>query len=181
VVAVVAGLAVFLGVAAPSEQSSGLADREDWVITGLCMGAALAALLWYGLRRVDRRRAASLALAAGLGDAFMAVLTKAFAHVTEGTWTAVLASWVPYALCVAGLAAMLLTQTAYQSGMPKVSLPLITVTEPLISCGIGVALFGEALRLDGIRGPVVVAAVLVMSAGLVYLSRFSVAEPVASR
>jgi drug/metabolite transporter (DMT)-like permease len=181
VVAVVGGLAIFLLVAAPSEQSSGLADWEDWIITGLCMGGALGLLLWYGLRQMDRRRAASLALAAGLGDAFMAVLTKAFAHVTEGSWVGVLTSWVPYALVVAGLAAMLLTQTAYQSGMPKVSLPLITVTEPLISCGIGVALFGEALRLDGIRGPVVVGAILVMGAGLVFLSRFSVAEPVASR
>jgi drug/metabolite transporter (DMT)-like permease len=181
VVAVVAGLAIFLGVAAPSEQSSGLADPQDWIITGACMAAALAALLLYGLRHFDRRRAASLALAAGLGDAFMAVLTKAFAHVTDGGWAAALTSWVPYALCLAGLAALLLTQTAYQSGMPKVSLPLITVTEPLISCAIGVGLFGEALRLDGIRGPVVVGAVVVMAAGLVFLSRFSVAEPVASR
>jgi drug/metabolite transporter (DMT)-like permease len=181
VVAVVVGLAVFLGVAAPSEQSSGLADRHDWIVTGVCMAAALGGLLLYGLRRFDRRRAASLALAAGLGDAFMAVLTKAFAHVTEGSWAGMLTSWVPYALCLAGLAAMLLTQTAYQSGMPKVSLPLITVTEPLVSCGIGVALFGEVLRLDGMRGPVVVAAVFVMAAGLVFLSRFSVGEPVASR
>lgn len=181
VVAVVAGLAVFLGVAAPSEQSSGLADRADWIVTGVCMAGALAALLLYGLRRFDRRRAAALALAAGLGDAFMAVLTKAFAHVTDGSWVAVMTSWVPYALCLAGLAAMLLTQTAYQSGMPKVSLPLITVTEPLISCAIGVGLFGEVLRLDGIRGPVVVVAVLVMATGLVFLSRFSVSEPVATR
>jgi drug/metabolite transporter (DMT)-like permease len=181
VVAVVGGLAVFLGVAAPSEQSSGLADTEDWIVTGVCMGAALGLLLWYGLRHMDRRRAATLALAAGLGDAFMAVITKAFAHVTEGSWAGILTSWVPYALVAVGLAAMLLTQTAYQSGMPKVSLPLITVTEPLISCGIGVALFGEVLRLDGIRGPVVVAAVIVMAAGLVFLSRFSVAEPVATR
>ena len=65
---------------------------------------------------------------------------------------AVLTSWVPYALCAAGLTAMLLTQTAYQTGLPKVSLPIITVADPLVSCGIGVALFGEALRPRGACG-----------------------------
>ena len=43
------------------------------------------------------------------------------------------------------------------------------------------ALFGEAIHLGGLRGPVVLVAVVVMTAGLVFLSRFSVAEPVASR
>jgi drug/metabolite transporter (DMT)-like permease len=176
VIAVVAGLSLFLGVASPSKQSSGLAEREDWILTSLSIAAALGLLTWYGLKRVDRRRAAALGLAAGLGDALMAVLTNAFAHVTEHGWVGVVTSWVPYALCVAGVAAMLLTQTAYQSGMPKVSLPLITVIEPLVSCGIGVGLFGEALHLDGLRGPVVVGAILVMAAGLVILSRFSVTE-----
>ena len=36
-----------------------------------------------GLRGSSRHRAAALGLAAGLGDALMAVLTKAFAHASE--------------------------------------------------------------------------------------------------
>jgi hypothetical protein len=183
VVAVVGGLAVFLGVASPSERSSGLAGPEDWVVTGLPFVAVLAFLVWYGLHRSGRRRAAALGLAAGLGDAFMAVLTKAFAHETDHGLAALVTSWIPYALCGAGLTAMLLTQTAYQTGLPKVSLPLITVADPLVSCGIGVGLFGEAIHLGGGRAPFVVAAIALMAAGLVVLSRSNVTEapePVAS-
>jgi drug/metabolite transporter (DMT)-like permease len=183
IVAVVAGLALFLVVAHPSEESSGLADATDWIVTGLSIGAVIGLLLWVGLRRSGRRRAAALGLAAGLGDAIMAVFTKAFAHVTEHGAVATLTSWVPYALCAAGLTAMLLTQTAYQAGLPKVSLPIITVADPLVSCGVGVALFGEALHLGGIRGPIVLMAIALMGAGLIVLSRFSVStspEPVSS-
>jgi hypothetical protein len=78
---------------------------------------------------------------------------------------------------------MLLTQTAYQAGLPKVSLPIITVADPLVSCGIGVALFGEALHLGGGRGPIVVFSIALMAAGLIVLSRSSVTsapEPVGS-
>jgi drug/metabolite transporter (DMT)-like permease len=171
VVAVVGGLAVFLVVASPSERSSGLAGPEDWVVTGLSFAAVLAFLVWYGLRSTGRRRAAALGLAAGLGDAFMAVLTKAFAHETEHGLGVILTSWIPYALCVAGLTAMLLTQTAYQTGLPKVSLPIITVADPLVSCGIGVGLFGEAIHLGGGRAPFVLAAIASMATGLIVLSR----------
>jgi drug/metabolite transporter (DMT)-like permease len=180
IVAVVVGLAAFLMVAHPSEESSGLADASDWVVTGLSIGAAIGLLLWVGLRRSGRRRASALGLAAGLGDAIMAVFTKAFAHVTEHGLIAVLTSWVPYALCAAGLTAMLLTQTAYQAGLPKVSLPIITVADPLVSCGIGVALFGEVLELGGVRGPIVVLAIALMGMGLIVLSRSSVTATPAS-
>jgi hypothetical protein len=91
---------------------------------------------------------------------------------------------VPYALCAAGIVSLVLTQTAYQTGQPKISLPVITVVEPLISCGIGVALFGEAIHLGGSRGPFVFAAIAVMAAGLAVLSRSAKTEsgePVASR
>jgi drug/metabolite transporter (DMT)-like permease len=173
VAAVVAGLTVFLAVASPSERSSGLADSPDWVVTGLSIAAALVALVWFGLHSSKRRRATLLAVAAGLGDAFMAVLTKAFAHVTEHGLLAVATSWVTYSLCAAGLTALLLSQTAYQSGLPKISLPIITVVDPLVSCGVGVGLFGESLHLDGPRGPAVVVAMAFMAAGLVVLGRRS--------
>jgi drug/metabolite transporter (DMT)-like permease len=175
-IAVVGGLAVFLAVASPSEKSSGLADPADWLLTGLTIGLTIGVLVAVGLRRTDRKRAAALGLAAGLGDAMMAVLTKAFAHVTDHGLAAVVTSWVPYALCGTGLVALLLTQTAYQAGLPKVSLPIITVTDPLVSCGVGVGLFGEALHLQGLRGPIVLLAIAVMGVGLIVLSRSEVSQ-----
>jgi hypothetical protein len=184
-VAVVSGLALFMIVASPSERGSGSADPLDWVITGVSMGFVIGLLVWYGVHATDRWRAAALGLAAGLSDALMAVMTKAFANVTDHGLISALTSWAPYALCAAGLVAMLLTQTAYQAGMPKVSLPIITVADPLVSCGIGVALFGEALRFAGARVPVVLMSIAIMAVGLIVLSRSQVAvetpEPAVSR
>lgn len=173
VVAVVVGLGAFLVIASPTESSSGSAEASAWVATGVSMLGVLAFLLWAGVTGEKRRRAAALGLAAGLGDAFMAVLTKALASATDHGYVALFKTWIPYALCAAGLAAMLITQTAYQTGQPKIAIPLITVTEPLVSCGIGVGLFGEAIHLGGARGPFVVLSILVMASGLVWLSRAS--------
>ncbi|HVA74979.1 MAG TPA: DMT family transporter [Acidimicrobiales bacterium] len=181
VVAVVAGLGAFLVIAAPSDSSSGSADAIDWVATGVSMLAVLGTLIWVGVTGPKRRRAAALGLAAGLGDAFMAVLTKALASATDHGYVTMFKTWIPYALCAAGLAAMLITQTAYQTGQPKISIPLITVTEPLVSCGIGVGLFGETLHLGGARGPFVVLSIIVMAAGLVWLSRSGSHETVQHR
>jgi len=171
VLAVVAGLGAFMVIAAPGDSSSGSADAAAWVTTGLSMLAILALLIWVGVTGTKRRRAAALGLAAGLGDAFMAVLTKALASATDHGYVALFKTWIPYALCAAGLAAMLITQTAYQTGQPKIAIPLITVAEPLVSCGIGVGLFGEALHVGGARGPFVILAIIVMAVGLVWLSR----------
>ncbi len=184
-VAVVAGLALFMVVASPSDRSSGSADPTDWVITGLTIGSAVTLLVWYGLRSAGRTKATVLGLAAGLTDAFMAVMTKAFAHLTDQGIVSTLTSWAPYVLCAAGLTAMLLTQTAYQAGMPKVSLPIITVTDPLVSCGIGVALFDETLKFTEARAPIVLMAIGIIATGLMVLSRSDVAaeapEPAVSR
>ncbi|MGH9114923.1 MAG: DMT family transporter, partial [Acidimicrobiales bacterium] len=141
--------------------------------TGAPVLAVLALLVRLGLRGSGRGRAVALGLAAGVGDAAMAVLTKAFARGTEHGWMSLLGSWVPYALCASGIVAVLLTQSAYQTGRPKIALPLITVTDPLVSCGVGVGLFGEAVHLGGGRGPIVALAAAVMAAGLVWLSHSS--------
>ena len=65
--------------------------------------------------------------------------------------------------------------SARHSGQPA-SGRLATVADPLVSCGIGVGLFGEAIHLGGSRAPVVLAAIVLMGAGLVVLSRSHVAE-----
>jgi drug/metabolite transporter (DMT)-like permease len=184
-VGVVAGLAVFMAVASPGERSSGQAGPADWILTILSIGAGVIVLVGYGLRATNRSKAAALGLAAGLGDALMAVLIKAFSRVTDHGFAATVSSWTPYALCAIGLVAMLLTQTAYQVGLPKVTLPIITVADPLVSCGIGVALFGEALHFAGGRAPIVLASIGVMAAGLIVLSRSPAAslarEPAVTR
>ena len=124
-----------------------------------------------GLSASGRARAALLGVSAGIADAFMAVLAKAFAGSFDHGLAGVFRSWTPYALVAGGAAAILLVTTAYQAGHPTVSLPIITVTDPLVGALVGITLFGEHLALGGLRGPIVTVALLAMAGGLVALGR----------
>ncbi len=61
--------------------------------------------------------------------------------------------------------------TAYQVGRPTVTLPVITVLDPIVAALIGITLYGERLRIGGMRGPAIVLAVVGMITGLIMLSR----------
>jgi len=170
---VLAGLSLFLLVAAPPDQGPVSASPAGWIFCVLWVSLIAVLALAVGLRLVDAGRAAALGVAAGMADAFMAVLVKAFASNFGRGVGGVLRSWTPYAVIVAGITAMLLIQTAYQAGRPTVALPVITVVDPLVSSLIGATLFAEHIRWDGARAPVVVLAAAAMAAGLVALSRSS--------
>jgi drug/metabolite transporter (DMT)-like permease len=168
---ILAGLAVFLIVASPNEESEAVADMRGWILCTATITALAAFALGSGLRAVGAARAALLAIAAGIADAFMAVLAKTFSGSFDHGLAATFRSWTPYALIAAGLVAMLLISTAYQAGHPTVSLPIITVTDPLVASLIGISLFGDELLLHGVRGPLVVVALAVMAAGLLMIGR----------
>lgn len=171
VLLVLAGLSVFLIVASPTEESTAAADSDGWLF---CTGAvvlAAAVAVGAGLNTRGVRRAALFGVAAGIADAFMAVLAKALAGAWDHGVLALLRSWTPYALVAGGIVALLLVSTAYQAGHPTVSLPVITVTDPLVGCLVGILLFGEHLTLGGLRGPVIALAALAMCGGLAVLGR----------
>jgi drug/metabolite transporter (DMT)-like permease len=170
---VLLGLTVFLVVAAPNEESSAVAGMRDWILTTTTITAAAGVALAAGLKAVGSARAAFFAVAAGIADAFMAVMAKTFSGSFDHGLAATFRSWTPYALVAAGLIAMLLISTAYQAGHPTVSLPIITVTDPLVASLIGISLFGDELLLDGVRGPLVVLALAAIGTGLLVLSRDS--------
>jgi drug/metabolite transporter (DMT)-like permease len=170
-IVVLAGLSVFLAAAAPSEEGGTLADAQGWLLCALSVVLVTLAAVLIGLRAAGAVRAGLFGLAAGIADAFMAVLAKAFAGSFNHGVVAVFEGWTPWALLAGGLAAILLISTAYQAGHPTVSLPIITVTDPLVGSIIGVLLFDEHLRLGGTRGVVVAFALLGMAGGLVTLGR----------
>jgi hypothetical protein len=175
-VTVVLGIAAFLALAGPSghdhEAATGSAGHHAaWTSGGTVHAAALlafaaAVLLAAGLRtRVTgssgRRRAVLLAIAAGLADSCMAVVTLVFAHVVAHGLAALATSWSTYALVICGIANLLLTQTAYQAGRPMITLPLISAVTPMASVAIGIGLLGETPRLGtaGLAAAAVVAVV----------------------
>jgi hypothetical protein len=133
-------------------------------------GAALAAAV-AGLRATGRGRAVLLAVAAGLADACSAVVTLGFSHVASHGVVALFTSWTIYALIVCGVGNVLLTQTAYQTGQPMITLPIIACVTPVASVAIGIGLLGETPHAGVAGGIAAGFAVLVTSVALAYLAR----------
>ena len=178
----VAGVSALLVAAAPGADTNGSADMPSWLLCATWVTAAsLVAAMW-ALRSAGNRRAALLAVSAGVANGFMAVLTKAFADRLSAGVVTTLQSWQPYALAGAGLVALLVTQSAYQASRPTIVLPIINVVDPMVSVLIGISLFGESVDLAGARGGIVALAAALTVVGLVALGRnpLTSSEPVAA-
>jgi drug/metabolite transporter (DMT)-like permease len=168
---VLIGLSMFLAVASPPDQTKAAADTTAWILCVLWVGLVAVIAIVVGLRHQGPARAAYLGIAAGMADAFMAVLVKAFATSFNKGVPGIFLTWTPYAVVLTGITALLLIQTAYQAGHPTISLPIITVIDPLVASLIGVTLFGERVLLGGARAPLIAVAAIIMLCGLVILSR----------
>ena len=156
VAGVAIGLVVFVLVIAPGEDVDNRASDAVWLLTMAVCAGLLAITIGFGFRAVRARRALLLGTATGIADAIMAVLAKAFATDFGDGVAAMATSWEPWALIVVGIFDLLLQQTAYQAGVPTVTLPTITVVDPVASSVLGVILFGEYLRLGGFRAPIAI-------------------------
>jgi len=178
--AVVAGIGAFVALTSPG-LSAGHALPRHAGLAALCLGASAAPFAAAGLAAAGRRRAILLALAAGLADTGMAVVTMAFTHSLGHGLTGIVTAWPTYALVIVGPCSVLLTQTAYQAGRPMITLPVVTVVTPVASLAAGVGLLGETTRLTTVNAAAVCAAVLVTVVGLTVLARLAVRlEPSAS-
>jgi drug/metabolite transporter (DMT)-like permease len=170
---VVAAIAAFLAVTSSGHRHA--VSHPNYVAAAalgaaLLGGAALVAAVM-GLRAAGRGRAVLLAVAAGLADACSAVVTMAFSHVASHGMVAIFTSWAVYAVIVCGAGNVLLTQSAYQTGQPMVTLPIIAAVTPVASVAVGIGLLGETPQ-TGVAGAVVAGfAVLVTSLALARLAR----------
>jgi drug/metabolite transporter (DMT)-like permease len=180
-VTVVASVAAFLALTSPghghlaAQPGHGPALALAAAATG---GAAVAAAV-AGLRAAGRRRAILLAVAAGLADACSAVVTMGFSHAAGHGVAAIVTSWTVYAVVVCGAGNVLLTQSAYQTGRPILTLPIIAAVTPVASVAVGVGLLGETPRI-GLAGAIAAGlAVLVTSLALALLA-YTAPHPEAS-
>ena len=167
----VGGLVVFLVVASPTAHSEASASGWAWVALACLASGLVAAALWTGWHAPGPRQAAAFGVAAGLAEACMAVIAKSFGDDLARGIGVTARSWTPEALVGVGLVTLLLVQTAYQVGLPVVTLPVTAVVEPVAAAAFGVTLFRERLALSGLRGPCVLLAAVVMGTSLVALAR----------
>ena len=146
-------------------------------LAAACLATCAVPLAAAGLTAAGSRRVVLLAVAAGLADAGIAVVTMVFSHVVSGGLTGMAGSWATYALMLGGPCSLLLTQTAYQAGRPMITLPVIAVVTPVASLAAGNLLLGESAHLGVLGGAFAALAVLVTSAGLVVLARLTTRQP----
>ncbi len=167
---VCAGLAGFLIVANPA---SGANDARPvaWILL-LGIDAAVATLLvacTFG--RHPRQRALLLSGAAGVVYGAAAALTKTSSHLFDQGWWRVVLHWQPYVLIVFGVGGMVLGQSAFQAGALDVSLPTMSVVDPIVSIIIGAVVFHETISSSPAAAIVQVLALIAMSCGVFALAR----------
>ena len=175
VLAVIVGIASFVALAPPAGGVPGVSGHAG--LAAACLATCAVPLAAAGLAATGSRRAVLLAVAAGLADAGIAVVTMVFSHVVSGGLTGMAGSWATYALMLGGPCSLLLTQTAYQAGRPMITLPVIAVVTPVASLAAGNLLLGESAQLGVLGGAFAALAVLVTSAGLVVLARLTTRQP----
>ncbi|HVW32477.1 MAG TPA: lysylphosphatidylglycerol synthase domain-containing protein, partial [Acidimicrobiia bacterium] len=66
---------------------------------------------------------------------------------------------------------VVISQSAFQAGSLQASLPVLTITEPLVAAAIGLAAFHEHVATHGVRLVGLSVAVLVLAAGVIGLAR----------
>ena len=164
------GLAVFLTVANPA---SGRSNVRPLVWTLMLSSAAAAALFLVVTARARTAWLRSLLLsgAAGVVYGAAAALTKTCSHLLDrGIWHVVL-HWQPYVLIVGGVGGMLLAQSAFQVSTLDVSLPTMSVVDPVVSILIGALAFRESIASSAAAVAIEVIALMAMSVGVIGLAR----------
>ncbi len=170
VAAVVGGLALFLGCAAPAGAED-QAPMSRWtpVLVG-CLGA-MALCVAAARGRGPVFRAGALGTAAAVGNALTAALLKS----ATGTFSdhgpaAFLTAWQTYGFALTGIAAVLLLENALQAGPLVASQPALTIGDAAVSLLLGVVLFQETIRTGWLLVPELLAVALV-AGGVVTLVR----------
>jgi drug/metabolite transporter (DMT)-like permease len=168
--AAVAGLAVFIVAAEPRGGHAGPTGGH-WTAAVVACVAVVAALIAAATGGSPSRRAALYGLAGGITWALEATFIKsATDDLARAGLSGLFTNWPVYAVAVGGAAGVVIEQAALQSGPLRVSQPLLTITDPIVSIALSVWLFGEYFVLNPAVLAAAAAGFVVMCAGVVVLS-----------
>ena len=169
---VVAGVATFLVASSPR---SGIPDPggPEWLLSLAPAGGVATAAVALGSRRSGPVRALLLGAASGISFGVLAVLTKATTYLLGLSLDRAFSSWQLYLVVVVGIAALVVSQSAYQAGPLAYSLPVSDVLEPVVAVVLGQTMLGEQVTLSpGLLALEAVAAAIAC-AGIVVLATSS--------
>lgn len=132
----------------------------------------IAALLRVSRDRSGRDRALLLGVAGGIAFAYVALLAKGVAERFDaGGLGGVVTSGELYGLAVAAVTALTLQQMSFSAGAVHQAVPASTVTTPVVSLVLGVAVLGEWFAVAGSGFILLVGTLGVMAVATVLLAR----------
>jgi hypothetical protein len=169
-IVIAAGLALFLGVARPGIGHPH-ASNAAWALLSAAIAACCTIMVLGSRGGSPRRAAVLLAAASGTTFGYVAAVTERTGHILDRGVVHTLTTWTPYALLVGGVAALLLTQSAFHAGALRLSLPTLTVAQPLVAVAIGLGFFGEHVDSRGFAPVAEIAGLVLVTVGVFALAR----------
>jgi drug/metabolite transporter (DMT)-like permease len=171
--AVVAGVAAFLGAAAP-RAGEPHASTLGWLVVACATVGVLAAAVAVGRTQAGAVRASAYGVGAGAMFGLLAALTKTSTWLLGQGAGAFFTAWQPYAMAAVAVVGAIVQQSAYQAGPLAASVPVMDAVEPTSAVAIGIAAFGEQIARNAAAISVEVLAVGLVLAGIVALDRSAV-------
>lgn len=166
-----AGLSLFLLVARPSEGDAQFQGSAALPLGLVLVGVVLACVA-LASRLSDELRALPLAVATGVFYGVTAALVRSL--LATVSWSTLFTHWQLYAVIIVAPAGFLLNQNAFQVGsLGAVAVATITIGDPIVAIGAGVAWLGETLGGGPLSTLVEVFALMVMAVGVAVLTRRS--------
>jgi drug/metabolite transporter (DMT)-like permease len=169
-IAVTAGIGAFVAASSP-RGGNPEPSLATWAVVGLPVLAAASCAILLAGKRETPRRAAALALAAGLCFSLLALVLQSLVVLFAAGAGTALTSWQPYVLAVLGPVAFTIAQSAYQSAPLAISLPIIDSVEPVGAVVLAAFAFRQSLSLDPTSLALEVAGALAALSGLFLLGR----------
>ena len=169
ILAVMTGISIFLLSADPR---GGVQNppTTQWIESLVPVGIVAAVCVAIGSTRHGPTRAMFLGSAAGLAFGVLSVLTKAVTHLLSTDVLRAFYTWQVYVAIGVGIAALTVSQSAYQAGPLAFSMPFVGVLEPLVAVIIGDVVLGEAVRLTEGQFVLELAAAAVACLGILLLT-----------
>jgi drug/metabolite transporter (DMT)-like permease len=164
------GLALFMVVARPGAGHP-RAPGAAWMLLTITVAGAIAVMMLCARRGPPARKALLLAAGAGAAFGYVAALTERTGHLLDAGVLHTLMTWEPYALVAGCVAALFLTQTAFHAGPLRLSLPMLTITQPLVAVAIGIGIFGERVASSGAAPALEVVGLVLLTVGVFSLAR----------
>ncbi|HEX3874500.1 MAG TPA: DMT family transporter [Solirubrobacteraceae bacterium] len=166
---VTAGLVAFLVIAKPGRGHPN-ATTAGWIALTVATVLSVGGVCLLGLRS---RQLKPLFLATGAGILFgvTAAVAERTSHLLEHGLLPTLGHVPPYAMFVCAIAALVLSQSAFQAAELRWSLPTLTIVEPLVAILIGQVLYGEHISLGGLAVAGEAIGLAMMIAGVFGLSQ----------